>query len=491
MESIATASPVYNAVSNNAMKRIGYLGIGNTTQVIGGNDTSHLIMTGGRRSIPDCNMDDFYVQLSEYVNATGSVEVVREMPSITENRTGTFPMYYDLDFKLPLSVLDSSAIKTVVQVVVRQTLQFYPVETRGVIGECVILDKSGCATMDADTGLYKHGIHIHFPKLIVENDLAAYQIRLGVLNGLTAFREPWTGIIGIDPGLLWDNIVDIQVYSGGLRMVGAPKAVKCPRTCPSRLGLDPGCDKCNGKNLFHQIDPRAYKLCMVLGADGERNLEREGELRNPYRLLKACTVRNYNGRPVTSGFQIYPGCPPYISSRSGKRQSLTAQLGSKTKVAKSMETVTDPAIIAICRAKLIEFHTAYDSCRIEVRKNAHMYIIILSGDESKFCINANRYHRSNNVWMVIKKCKRNKVDMKCHSLNPEKCCYGQCSNFESPPVYLEPFEKEVLFPGGSSSVGNRGPSSAAATSRSESDIRANPQCSEMSAEQIYNEYPDC
>lgn len=340
------------------------------------------------------------------------------MICVCELRTVVFPMYFELDFMLPVPVLTANAIQTVVGVIIAQTLRFYPEAIHDQIGRCVVLDKTGDATVNIETGLYKHGIHVHLPNIMVDSG-TAYQIRVGVLNGLTFFLGSWKDVLGIDPGEQWNDIVDVAVYYTGLRMVGSPKATKC-RVCP-RYGQ---CLQCRG--IKYLIDTRVYKLCMVVDANGYRHVEHESMLsHNLTALLRECTLRAPTDTTPTKGYAIYPGCPRLLSSQlsdlqTGKKRKLNlASVGPAVKCPpyrRFTTEITDTNMRDVIRQYLVKYHSNYASCYFRAMRDKNNTIrVILSGDNATYCINKSGFHGMSRVYMdIVRTGSDANVYLKCH-----------------------------------------------------------------------------
>lgn len=390
--------PSYNAVNNNAVgifKR-------HSRDRSDENPPTHCVMTSKTYQISDDkDLEELYAELGRHLSCAGS-----EMICVSECRTCIFPMYYDLDMKLPIETLRNDAIQSVARVIVKQTLRFYPEADHTHLGTCIVTDKTGHAVQNPDTGLYKHGVHLHFPRIMVDAD-SARQIRIGVLNGLVAYLGSWVDILGVDPGDTWDDIVDDAVYNTGLRMIGAPKATKCKACTPKQ---DDSCTECRGQNNRHIIDRRVYKLCMVLTADGERDGGYEHELRNICNLLTKCSVRAPRGTAPTEGYAIYPGCPQLTSTHltaasTGRKRKITiaALSGSARRPADRRYTdeITDARARDIARKYLVIYSDKYATCTFKLLRGGNTIRVKLYGDDAKYCINKAGYHRSNNVYMDI------------------------------------------------------------------------------------------
>jgi hypothetical protein len=315
-------------------------------------------------------------------------------------------MYYDLDMKLPIDTLGTDAIQSITRVVVKQTLRFYHDDMHDYLGRCIVADKTGCAVMDAETGLYKHGLHIHLPHIMVDVN-SARQIRMGVLNGLISYLGSWNELLGIDPGDKWDDFVDDAVYNTGLRMLGAPKASKCKACTPSSKF----CSVCCRQNERYIIDPRVYKLCMVLNDTGERDAEYEQSLKNNFcKLFTVCSVRAPDGTVPTEGYAIYPGCPQLSSTHltaasTGKKRkvSISTLNGSAKRPMDRRYTdeITDAKARDVARKYLLLYSPKYATCTVKLFRGGNTIRVKLGGDDAKYCINKVGYHHSNNVYMDI------------------------------------------------------------------------------------------
>ena len=394
--------PAYNVICNHAHTIFSHSSRTRSCN----NPPTHCVLTGGTFQInDDGDLQRLYQDLGRYLAHEGA-----EMICVSESRTTVFPMYFDLDMTLPIAVLSTDAIQKVLRVLLRQTLKFFPADAHERLGQCVVLDKTGEAPLNETNGTYRHGVHVHLPNLLVDAE-SAFQIRIGVLNGLTACST-WTDALGTDPGEEWNAFVDEAVYRTGLRMLGAPKAIKC-RACPPRR--EGPCGVCRGYNRGYVVDQRVYKLCMVLDASGERDPTLEAAFRaNLPLLLSKCSVRAPVGTAVTEGYSIYPGCPRLSPSQLAdmstgkKRKIFLSSVGggaSKRSTARRFTNPVDtPRQLEIVQKYLACFCAGYVDCRVVAMRNEKTTIRVhLHGDHAKYCINKGGYHMSNNVYMDIER----------------------------------------------------------------------------------------
>ena len=244
---------------------------------------THTSMTGGRFHVDSANQARFYQLLAA---ALGQSDLV--IPCLTEQRSTVFGMYMDFDGKFPVPTISEASIARFMSVVTRQIRRFYvdmsEEQWERRVSRAVVLHKKGDAEVQ-DDGRYKHGLHIHFPNLLVKGEQAE-RIRMGILNGLVV--NTWTDDFGVErPN--WDEIVDQSVYSNGIRMIGAPKARKCG-TCRANAAVL-SCSECKKQNLGHHITPSCYSLCMAF-ENGVPSPDYFATLSsNATRLVRATSIR--------------------------------------------------------------------------------------------------------------------------------------------------------------------------------------------------------
>ena len=391
---------------------------------------THLVLTGGKlciRSGDDRNT--FYRLLVDAMSVDGGL-----MPCLTENHTVVFPLYFDFDCKFPVATLTDEALAVITRIVAGHVARFYDNAT-GV--RTVVLTRTG--TPDKlENGTYKLGIHMHFPRILVK-EKQARQIRLGVVTGLCAYAK-WTDLVGEDPR--WDGIVDESVYSGGLRMLGAPKASKCTACKPEH----PTCAVCKRNNNCRVIDPRVYVLHMAC-VDGQRDDVYETLLRsNGMTLLNACTVRSDEVNE-TPGYAVYEGCP--ILAEGGRKRKMIDD-ASRPGERRYTTEITSERAKRILKRYLVRFSDKYAECRVQVVKRRDNRIRgYLVGDNATYCLNKKDNHKSNRVFLEVRPKRtqqHHEVVMKCFC--PCKTArFGAktCHDYVSPPVTLDKGDTQELF----------------------------------------------
>lgn len=418
---------------------------------------THVSLTGGSYHIDEANQVRFYDMVSQALRNEGGV-----IPCVVERHTTVFGMYIDFDGKFRLPTLSEGAIARMAEVMTRQMRRFYAEmdESRWAStgSRMIVLTKTGGVEQTA-CGLYKHGLHIHFPSLLVNVDQAR-QIRLGIVTGLHAVQN-WEAEFGEErPD--WDAIIDHCVYALGLRMIGAPKARKCDlcKGDPIRSG----CSGCGSRSCGYILTDSVYILSRdshgAVFVNGNESLEyRSFLLDNLARLVRATSVRS-DTTTVTPGYAVYQGCPLYVNESrrngNGKRPLRIGDRDVERLDAKWRrgDEVMDPKKIAIIKKYLEKHSEKYRSCyisKIMQATNDGSIRVALGGDNATYCLNKLDHHKSNRVYMVMEKNKSNNdygSAMKCFC----KCAVARprtgktCERYTSDYHYLDKEERDVMFP---------------------------------------------
>ena len=410
---------------------------------------SHTLFTNGT----------FYVTNAETLRAK-LAESFRAgtMPAIQEVHTVKFPMYLDVDLQCPMQHLSEGFYERIAVIMNTQICKFY----RGgrLVPRCLVCTKSLGGTA-RDDGAFKHGIHLHWPELIVTVE-QALSIRLGVLRGL-AFVDDWTSELGLaTPD--WEVAVDENVYRrdnsherhGGLRLVGAPKAKAC--RCPHR-STGGACDACERKNNNHVLDLNVYVLTHVITGDTPDAAHLAYLKANFARVLSHTTVRCEDNVALTPGFELYEPSlrppPPRERKRPRAGASSSSAVGEgkidKRKLGRKFEEIHDPAVAQCLRKILVRHSDKYADSRMKILfDGTHRYKVLLSGDGAHWCLNKGDFHSGQNVYMDVFKAASGfefRSVMKCWSTKavvyPRSMC--TCADFESKPLPVWADEVRHLF----------------------------------------------
>lgn len=397
-------------------------------------DFNYTLFTGGRFFVSDAELEDFYAKLVED-------HVARCVPALNEVRSLKFPMYADFDLETQVETLEAETIHRLAQIATRQVHRFFP-EVAAPFS-CIVCAKSKGGKAVDPPGTWKHGLHLYWPQLIVLDDQAHY-LRASIIVGLE--REEWFGHLGVvRPD--FDKVVDSNVYrqSGGLRMLGAPKAKKC-----SRCEKDT-CEHCGKRNKGHVIDDNVYVLHSALLPCGTSDDALMLRLRqNVAFLVKSTSLRRPTSERVSSGYVCYAGCPkPDLSHRKRKAGSDdTRRLGVRFN--KQEAIVTDKAQMDVIRSHLRKHSAHYEQSHVTVRSDGKSFRAALSGDGARFCLNKKDFHEQQNVFMEVYK-GLSSVEyfsrMRCFCRCPVVRCSGKsCAEFKGVNQALTLAEVQVLFP---------------------------------------------
>lgn len=304
--------------------------------------------------------------------------------------------------------------------------------TRVFVGGCVY----------RPSGRWKHGLHLHWPKMLVNYDRAC-QMRLSVVNALQ--REHWPELGEANPvdpaatastlsirSIPWCDVVDERVYQraengGGLRMVHAPKATEC-KECTIRSA---SCGNCKRRNNGCIVDPAFYKLCTVLQG-GDVDVETTLRFRsNAVSLLRNTSVRCWANERETEPYVPYAGCPcvPTSSSSGGGAPTMRA------------EDVSTPELRRHAKAQLLKHdatHYAFTTIVGIFPLGKHL-VVRLSGDGAAFCLNKQACHGKSRAYMMVwRRGLRMYSDMRCYCKKREvRSLTGKaCPDYKSPEKEL-------------------------------------------------------
>lgn len=370
---------------------------------------THTNLTGGAHG-------KYNLSSSESMNAfrTLLAKALKEkgiIPCISEMRTQNFPFYVDLDLEVCVPKVSADAISMVSVILNTQVERFFPhlkdsEEKHLTLIVCTKYkpgndDDEHTGITDAAT-MHKHGIHFHWPQVIVDID-QALQIRTSLIAALE-FVQDWEPHFG-SKELNWEKFVDEAVYRTGLRVVGAPKA----KPCPICKGGSKHCGEggCGRKNEFKIIDPSYYDFYRAFLGDEDHPKLNESLKTNKMDLVMKTSVRT--DATKSQLYTVYPGCPLYIAQggKQRKRKSDLSRLPSKLR---KMEEISDPVTLSMVRELLVQHSDKYKDCHITVRvdEKREKCTVLLKGDGSTWCLNKGfdkdnpgDYHKSQHVYMVV------------------------------------------------------------------------------------------
>ena len=417
-------------------------------------EATHTCMEGGKFDLSDDAALEEFRRLVSVAITHGHV-----MPPISEIHTPKFPLFVDIDLVTRARALARAHVVELVQLLVQRVALFYAGHATSSGGQsggqsrqsggqsgakdvfaAVVLARNGEARPAKEgSDRYKHGLHVHWPHLIVDVSIAR-DVRDGMLAGLMA--HDWSATLDV-LATEWPQVVDEAPFGerGGLRVMGCSKK-GCPH-CYARNAV--ACAHCLG-----EVDMRSYALLACVDAGGEA-AELERQLRaKAARLVRYTSVRSA-ARAVTPGFAHYSGFTAGVrSSGTGKRKAPADGDAHRGTTTAARKPVVNRKLLAIARRHLVAHAPEYANTVPQMFVSGKTrYRVDLLYDGSRYCINKGSEHKQNRAYMVIEK--RN--DGRCVSYMRCYCKCAvvrdaggrQCPLFMSSIKTLETAEKNQLF----------------------------------------------
>lgn len=380
----------------------------------------------------------------------------KTMPPITENRPMWFAYFVDLDLLIKKSELSKEAVVELAKIMNGQAKLFFPEDHEELI--CIACDKYNHAPLQpivkpatalgVPSEMYKHGIHFHWPDVIVSWEQAMY-MRSSMIAALE--RTDWMVHFGLST-IDWEDVFDKSVYGrpdggGGLRIVHAPKAKQCD-VCHNKKSSRDNCINCEGKGTL--IIPSYYKFCVAL--KGCRVDESLGILGNePALLLKLTSIRGKVPRQDrtsgTNDWMVYPGCPTYeAAAKSGRKRKMEPDVGKKF----ASNEVVDEEKGKVVSKYLQNLSENYEKSSFKMYTDGKSVKAFLRGDGARFCRNLDKgYHNGASAYMVIEQKGRNyyawmRCTCKCKTIEGRRSGIP-CSKFNSCEKMLSSEDAATLF----------------------------------------------
>lgn len=405
-------------------------------------ELTHLLMDSGKFSVnTDEKLASFRMYYAQDLLSNACL-------CISENHSQTFPFYVDWDRKGTTKEMSDETILKMVKIMQTQIMRFFADRNEPFV--CIVCTKTKGAdeVIEEDGSVkYKHGIHLHWPDLMVDIE-RAYYIRASMIAGLDRFD--WTHELGA-PQQNWEGILDHSVYKGGLRMVGAPKAVKCSN-CKARTSSS--CHVCGNRNGGYIINPSTYAFHLAVRGENVDEALTANIRPNMRKWIDYTTVRAKMGTPLTPGYARYTGCPlPNINFASGSssKRKVPAPDSKLEKRFKKNPEITDPQVCKVMRELLLEHSEFYRHSRMSIRFDGKMYKISLTGDGGHYCLNKGGDHNGQHVFMEITQTKSKQYEsrMGCYCDKPTvagRLYCRPCKDYRSRAVPMETEQVDCLFP---------------------------------------------
>jgi len=356
---------------------------------------SHVLMNGGKLSIPDDRLKEFYQVYCDAVTSGEKLYVV-------EQKSSLYNFFVDLDYKSKES-LDLPEVESIVKVICNK------VKAHGGKDALVSL----APPKELAGGRIKTGIHINFDQFVVDQR-SAIALRQHILIALFTAK----------PSVDWSEVVDSSVYGdisrgsrgSGFRMPWSLKRARC-ENCEGR-----GCATCSNDGRVDQV---AY-----------------------------LPVYKYRHGPVLSMLERIEQTPdPTILAMSAVRSSSTTHVrveppsgafkeGAFTKQ-ETRDEFTDDVAVAQLEAFVQKYMEGQGNARLTKAYKQNNGNLIVS-TTSRYCENTKRDHGGNHVWfLVTNEQVMQKCFCRCETLVGRHM--GFCKDFTGKEYKLTSEVKKALF----------------------------------------------
>lgn len=356
---------------------------------------SHVLMNGGKLSIPDDRLKEFYQVYCDAVTSGEKLYVV-------EQKSELYNFFVDLDYKSAES-LDLPEVESIVKVICNK------VKAHGGRDALVSL-----APPKKAGNKIKTGIHINFHDFVVDQR-SAIALRQHILVALYTAK----------PSVEWSDVVDSSVYGdvsrgskgSGFRMPWSLKRARC-EACGGK-----GCEACSNEGRTDQV---AYLPVYIYRHGPLSMLQRIDQAPDP-KILEMSAVRS----SATTHANVQP---PNTAFKEG------AFTRHETK-----DEFTDDVAIAELEAFVQKYMEGQASARLtKAYKQSNGNLIVATS--SRYCENTGRDHGGNHVWfLVTDEHVMQKCFCRCETLVGRQ--FGFCKDFTGKEYKLTSEVKKALFSG--------------------------------------------
>jgi len=308
---------------------------------------SHVLMDGGKLSVPFDRLNEFYDKYIESVKSGERIYVV-------EQKSETYNFFVDIDYKDvdPLGIDDIHDISKNIC----ETVKFHGGK------ECLVSVSPPKVSGD----LMKTGVHLNWPNFVVDQ-ISAVALREHILVSLSKFKGDMD----------WNDIIDSSVYGdtrrktkgSGFRMPWSYKRAK-HETCGGR-----GCKDCE----HGRVDQLAYLPVFIYKVGSLVRISQEPSVE----ILKMSAVRT--DAPTTVSVES-----PSVSIRVKEDSFLEDQTNNEI-----YDEELKNRIETFIRKNMEGQGGAYIT---KLFKNKETYF---AATTSRYCENVKRNHSSNHVWFIL------------------------------------------------------------------------------------------
>lgn len=359
---------------------------------------SHVLMNGGKLSIPDDRLKEFYQVYCDAVTSGEKLYVV-------EQKSDLYNFFVDLDYK-STECLDLPEVESIVKVICNK------VKAHG--GKDALVSLAPPKQLAG--GKIKTGIHINFHEFVVDQR-SAIALRQHILVALYTAK----------PSVEWSDVVDSSVYGdisrgskgSGFRMPWSLKRARC-ENCGGK-----GCATCSNEGRVDQV---AYLPVYIYRHGPVLSMLQRIEQTPDPKILAMSAVRS----SATTHAKVQP---PNTAFREG---SFTKQ--------ETKDEFTDDVAIAELEAFVRKYVEGQVSTRLtKAYKQTNGNLIVAT--TSRYCENVGRDHGSNHVWFLVTgEHVMQKCFCRCETLVGRQ--FGFCKDFTGKEYKLTSEVKKALFSSG-------------------------------------------
>lgn len=344
---------------------------------------THLCMDGGKLNITTDDIHEFFTKFSEtYKNESHFI-------CETVDNVRKFYCDFDIVFERPISIRELQPYLEIMYNTIKEYFNY---------DSTIIICSTTPQSKEMEDGRFKTGIHYIWKNFFVTKDIS----KVLAMFFIQEFKKYDLEHSEESLGLLWEDVVDIQVYNSGLRMIGSKK-----------IG------KKDGKFVE---DNRMYMPEMVYPEDLEYL---DG---NMFKYLCDCSVRNlYGGEPFNAV----------------KRIPIDIQYNNNINIEEgNIENVEEKIAAIKMFIRLSKCPKQWNDDIISIKYLKNHYTVF---SKSRYCLNNGKDHNGKNIYFkIFKSGLEQNCTCMCKELKNGKKI--ECSKYQSPKYKLTKDVFKILFP---------------------------------------------
>lgn len=356
---------------------------------------THLLMNGGRLHIPEKRIHEFEKRYAQ------SLTLQHKMFVIELKTDPYFRLYMDLDFfeHVPLN---KDVLKSYVAIIQKSIWEAAGMNYSAHESRVLVCINDNKETTKNGNVYVKTGVHLHWPCIHVDSHTS-----LMLRNMMIHQLKKEVGNRHEDNS--WEDVLDRSVLEGntGLRKYGSNKMSKCA-FCKSKNVNTKDCAKCNGKGSINE--GRAYRLLFILDGKGKELSQMTLKLQsNIHKLVLETSIRctdesNKRELNIPLVFQTIPS--KYSEKKTkGKNEQLNTKnmfdIVSQNRTVVGHNTTLFRKLTHFVRNHFPKVYS--DIELVEILKLGTTKEFYLARSTSKFCLNINKEHNSNNIYFYFDK----------------------------------------------------------------------------------------